>query len=188
VVWVDLNTIHVDLPSARPNRSHLSQVSDSASEALIPVRWIGVHPFQDYEHSAHDRTVGAVPLIIFPRLPTAGTPTVTSELKISPCILFFPRAVLCRWTSPRISRGSIWRSEFERPIYFVETRNGFVCCWCHVSRDRIVLQSHPLSPVPVRTLKHPQEAEVIGQVVERRFVSGGGRCFIPSQSGESLQN
>lgn len=58
-----------------------------------------------------------------------------------------------------------WRSEFERPIYFVETREGHVCCWCSVRRSEIILQSHPLSPVPPRILKHPQEAEVIGQVV-----------------------
>lgn len=58
-----------------------------------------------------------------------------------------------------------WRSELERPIYFVETREGHVCCWCSVRRGEIVLQSHPLSPVPPRILKHPQEAEVIGQVV-----------------------
>jgi hypothetical protein len=58
-----------------------------------------------------------------------------------------------------------WRSEYERPIYFVETRDGYTCSWCSVQRDGLVLQSHPLSPVPVRVLKHPQEAEVIGQVV-----------------------
>ncbi len=58
-----------------------------------------------------------------------------------------------------------WRSELERPIYFVETREGHVCCWCSVRRGEIVLQSHPLSPVPARILKHPQEAEVLGQVV-----------------------
>jgi hypothetical protein len=34
-----------------------------------------------------------------------------------------------------------------------------------LQQDELVLQSHPLSPVPVRLLKHPQEAEVIGQVV-----------------------
>ena len=67
----------------------------------------------------------------------------------------------------------IWRSESERPIYFIETRDGFVCSWCHVSRDGIVLQSHPLSPVAVRTLKHPQEAEVIGQVVGVAMRLGG---------------
>jgi transcriptional regulator with XRE-family HTH domain len=64
----------------------------------------------------------------------------------------------------RVEEGP-WRSEFERPIYFVETREGHVCCWCSVRRSEIVLQSHPLSPVPPRILKHPQEAEVIGQVV-----------------------
>jgi hypothetical protein len=58
-----------------------------------------------------------------------------------------------------------WRSELERPIYFVETRDGYVCCWCSVRRGEIVLQSHPLSPVPARILKHPQEAEVVGQVI-----------------------
>ena len=72
----------------------------------------------------------------------------------------------------RVTDG-LWRSEYERPIYFVETRDGYVCSWCHVSRDRITLQSHPLSPVPVRTLKHPQEAEVIGQVVGVAMRLGG---------------
>ena len=64
----------------------------------------------------------------------------------------------------RVEEGQ-WRSEFERPIYFVETREGYVCCWCSLKRGEIVLQSHPLSPVPPRILKHPQEAEVVGQVV-----------------------
>ncbi|HTR27390.1 MAG TPA: helix-turn-helix transcriptional regulator [Terriglobales bacterium] len=58
-----------------------------------------------------------------------------------------------------------WRSEYERPIYFVETREGFTCCWCSFRMNSLVLQPHPLSPAPVRVLKHPQEAEVIGQVI-----------------------
>jgi hypothetical protein len=58
-----------------------------------------------------------------------------------------------------------WRSEYERPIYFVETRDGFTCCWCSFRVNALVLQPHPLSPVSIRVLKHPQEAEVIGQVV-----------------------
>ena len=32
-------------------------------------------------------------------------------------------------------------------------------------REEVILQPHPLSPVPVRILRHPQEAEVLGQVV-----------------------
>jgi transcriptional regulator with XRE-family HTH domain len=59
----------------------------------------------------------------------------------------------------------MWRSEYERPMYFVETREGFTCCWCTVRGGQITLQSHPLSPVPVRTTRYPQDAEVLGQVV-----------------------
>ena len=64
----------------------------------------------------------------------------------------------------KVVEGS-WRSEYERPIYFVETREGHTCCWCSMRREEIILQSHPLSPAPVRILRHPQEAEVVGQVV-----------------------
>ncbi|MBI2678176.1 MAG: helix-turn-helix transcriptional regulator [Candidatus Koribacter versatilis] len=59
----------------------------------------------------------------------------------------------------------LWRSEYERPIYFVEGRDGFVCCWCSVKGEKIILQPHPLSPVQPRILRYPQEAEVVGQVV-----------------------
>jgi len=58
-----------------------------------------------------------------------------------------------------------WRSELERPIYFVETRDGHTCCWCSMRKEEIILQPHPLSPVAVRILRHPQEAEVLGQIV-----------------------
>jgi hypothetical protein len=67
-------------------------------------------------------------------------------------------------TKKKVSEGT-WRSEFERPVYFVEMRDGYACCWCSMKRDSIVLQPHPLSPVPVRVLRYPQEAEVLGQVV-----------------------
>lgn len=58
-----------------------------------------------------------------------------------------------------------WRSEYERPIYFIETREGHTCSWCSLKGDQLILQPHPLSPVPPRILKHTHEAEVIGQVV-----------------------
>ena len=90
----------------------------------------------------------------------------TSAVRISPCIRCCRRALFCRWMKARsqVVQG-MWRSELERPIYFVETREGYTCCWCSLKGDHIVLQPHPLSPVPVRVLRHPQEAEVIGQVV-----------------------
>jgi len=58
-----------------------------------------------------------------------------------------------------------WKSEFERPIYFIETRNEYICSWCVLYGSQLTIQPHPLSPNKFRTMKHPQEAEVIGQVV-----------------------
>lgn len=58
-----------------------------------------------------------------------------------------------------------WASEYERPIYFIETRNGYTCSWCARNDDNLIVQPHPLSPVQPRVLKMAHEVEVIGQVV-----------------------
>jgi transcriptional regulator with XRE-family HTH domain len=58
-----------------------------------------------------------------------------------------------------------WRSEFERPIYFVETRNGYTCSWCEVNGPMLVMKAHPLSPAKTKILRYGSEAEIFGQVV-----------------------
>jgi transcriptional regulator with XRE-family HTH domain len=59
-----------------------------------------------------------------------------------------------------------WRNEYERPIYFLETRNEFICSWCNITEGgHLVIQPHPMSPVLPRIFRYPQDAEVIGQVV-----------------------
>jgi hypothetical protein len=57
-----------------------------------------------------------------------------------------------------------WRSEYERPIYFLETREKFFCCWCRVDGEEIIAETHPLSPERARILRRPQ-VDVLGQVV-----------------------
>jgi len=64
----------------------------------------------------------------------------------------------------RIEEGS-WASEYDRPIYFVETRTGFACAWCSVEGGNLVLQPHPLSGQRVRLFRYGYDAEIIGQVV-----------------------
>jgi len=73
-----------------------------------------------------------------------------------------------------------WRSEYERPLYFVETRDGYTCCWCSMRKDEIILQPHPLAPAAVRILRHPQEAEVLGQVVGVAMKLTGWHALEPS--------
>ncbi len=57
-----------------------------------------------------------------------------------------------------------WRTEFDRPIFFVEMRDGYACSWCEVSGNRLTLVPHPLSGCTVRQFTYPDEAEIIGQV------------------------
>jgi transcriptional regulator with XRE-family HTH domain len=70
-------------------------------------------------------------------------------------------------------RNSGWNNEFERPIYFLDTRSGYNCGWCQRDGDNLILQPHPLSDCPGRVFRRPTQAEVIGQVV------GLGMLLVP---------
>jgi transcriptional regulator with XRE-family HTH domain len=56
------------------------------------------------------------------------------------------------------------RTEFDRPIYFVELRDGYACSWCDLLDDQLLLLPHPLSPCSVRKFKYGTDAEIVGQV------------------------
>lgn len=76
-------------------------------------------------------------------------------------------------TRNHVSNGA-WASEHERPIYFVEMRGSHACCWCTASRDLIILQPHPLSPVTPKVLQL-HDAEVLGQVIGAALMFGERR-------------
>jgi transcriptional regulator with XRE-family HTH domain len=57
-----------------------------------------------------------------------------------------------------------WRTEFDRPIYFVELRDSYACAWCEVKNSQITLIPHPLSGCMIRQFAYPDDAEIIGQV------------------------
>ena len=58
-----------------------------------------------------------------------------------------------------------WTNEFERPIYFLERREGYECGWCTLADGRLLVQPHPASPAKVRVYGYPGDVDVIGQVV-----------------------
>jgi hypothetical protein len=70
-------------------------------------------------------------------------------------------------------RSLPWRSEFDRPIYFVELRDGYACAWCEVQGKQLLLVPHPLSGCGIRQFAYPTEAEIVGRVtgVAMRIVS-----------------
>jgi transcriptional regulator with XRE-family HTH domain len=66
-----------------------------------------------------------------------------------------------------ISLRKEWKHEFQRPIYFLMTREGYVCGWCELDKksEWLTLVPHPLSPVSGRRWKYRTEIENLGRVV-----------------------
>lgn len=65
----------------------------------------------------------------------------------------------------KVIRG-MWPSEHERPVYFVELRdNHYAVCWCELEGNYLLLVPSPKSPVPIRHLRYPQDADIVGRVV-----------------------
>jgi transcriptional regulator with XRE-family HTH domain len=164
---LELDSISADIGFGHPQKSHLSEALSNVKDVRVPTRldpsfslqkttdlrriieqW-GTVPMAHLSLFADDRYtygyVGSDDFTMYPILPPSSFVQVDEDKN-------------------KVGEG-IWRSEFERPIYFVEMRDGFTCCWCSMKRDSIVLQPHPLSPVSVRILRYPQEAEILGQVV-----------------------
>jgi hypothetical protein len=64
----------------------------------------------------------------------------------------------------KIMQG-LWVNEFDRPIYFFELRNNhYVCSWGELNGDQLLLIPSPRSPVQVRHLRFPQDADIVGRV------------------------
>ncbi|HUM04042.1 MAG TPA: helix-turn-helix transcriptional regulator [Terriglobales bacterium] len=164
---VDPASASADWSAAHPSHSHVADTSEEESVFSVPLR---LDPgFDLRETSDLGRMIqqwGSVPLSFLNGLASQRYTYAfigTEDFTMYP--LLQPGSFVQVDETRRRVIGRQWRSEYERPIYFVETREGFVCCWCSLRYNSLVLQPHPLSTTPVRVLKHPQEAEVIGQVV-----------------------
>jgi len=57
-----------------------------------------------------------------------------------------------------------WQNEFDRPIYFVELRNGYACSWCELDGNQLILIPCPQSRGQIRQLRYPNEADIVGRV------------------------
>lgn len=58
-----------------------------------------------------------------------------------------------------------WQNEFERPIYFIETRQAYICSWVMLLKPgQLLLQPYSLSPCQAHIKLLPEEAEIVGRV------------------------
>jgi hypothetical protein len=80
--------------------------------------------------------------------------------------LLLPGSLVLVDPARRQVKNSGWKNEFERPIYFVDLRQGYRCAWCVQEPKTLILQPHSLSPCTPKIFSYPGEGEVVGQVIE----------------------
>jgi hypothetical protein len=68
-----------------------------------------------------------------------------------------------------------WKNEFDRPIFFVELRDGYACSWCELDGNQLLLIPCPQSRGQIRHVRYPTEADIVGRVtaVTMRIAESG---------------
>jgi hypothetical protein len=189
---VDLNHAASDLSLIDMPKSHRAEVLNAATEVTVPVKF---DPAFDTRKTANlGRMVekwGTMPLAYlsgFTKSDFTYGYVGMEDFTMYPIVQ--PGSFLQIDESKNEVVNGVWRSEYERPIYFVETREGYTCSWCTLKRDQLILQPHPLSPVPVRLMRYPHDAEVVGRVVGVAMKLGDWRpCkTVPESRGTAELN
>jgi transcriptional regulator with XRE-family HTH domain len=111
----------------------------------------------------------------------------TSDRRMMP--LLRPGSIVLVDASLRRIDDGDWSSEHDRPMYFVEVREGYRCGWFHRDGSRLVMQPHPLSHCLPEAWRVPDEAEVVGQVTGVVTRLNGPLCIpageSPGERGDS---
>ena len=57
-----------------------------------------------------------------------------------------------------------WHHEHDRPIYFFELRDRYVCSWCELHGGQLILVPSPQSGLSARPVRYPDDVEIVGRV------------------------
>jgi transcriptional regulator with XRE-family HTH domain len=74
-----------------------------------------------------------------------------------------------------------WKTDFDRPVYFTELRDGYVCSWCEIDRGRLMVIPHAHAHREVRVFDYPGQAEIVGRVTGVTMSIVGDRAPEPRE-------
>lgn len=165
---VDLDKIakyQISMPLARTHLANL-EVYDNDRSVSFPVRFDpGFKPDRTNLLSRIVEIWGEVPISLIQQLDFRHTSygyIGLEDYTLYP--LLRPGSFVQIDDRQRRVQKFTWRTEFERPIYFIELRTGYACSWCEVQGAQLMLLPHPLSQCGVRQFAYPDEAEIVGRV------------------------
>ncbi len=165
---VKLASMPADASATEIERTHVVGIGvDPHGEAILP---LSLDPGIDVRRttfiSRFIQRWGKLPLMLMSgldlkahRYAYVGTDDWTMDPLIPPGSL-----VLVDESRARVAPGG-WTDEWDRPVYLVEHREGYMVGWCYLDTGRLTVAGHPSSPVAPRVFAYPSEADVIGQVV-----------------------
>lgn len=164
---VDLAQILLDGSYANPPKTHpVAAPSSRRGSAALPLK---LEPGVDFRRTTYLSRViqqwGRLPLSLLDNLDIDECRygvIGTEDFMMFPPLR--PGTFVQIDENQREIQNAGWMNEFDRPIYFLELREGYACCWCSVASEHLILQPHPGSPCEPVVLKS-QDADVIGRVI-----------------------
>jgi integrase len=57
-----------------------------------------------------------------------------------------------------------WHDEHDRPVFFFELRDRYVCSWCELHGGQLILVPTPQSRGQARHIRYPDDATIVGRV------------------------
>jgi transcriptional regulator with XRE-family HTH domain len=165
---VDLHRIAKHQLAMPLENTHLTNIDvhDKDRTATFPVRFD--HGFNMGKTSLLSRMVeiwGEIPIALIQHLDVRHNHygyIGLQDLTLSP--LMRPGSFVQIDPRSRKVQSFKGRGEFDRPIYFVESRDGYLCSWCELQGNQLLIVPHPLSPCSIRQYLYGTDAEIVGQV------------------------
>src|SRR5258708_36897007 len=88
-----------------------------------------------------------------------------SDRRMAPILR--PGSMVVVDTAIRSIAGEEWSTEYDRPLYFVETRGGYRCGWFMKLKTTLVMEPHILSPRGAEAGSTPAQAQVVVKMGRR---------------------
>lgn len=165
---VDLQKLHAHQLAAPLPNTHLAtlEVYDADQTVTFPVRFDRAFDLDNTNLLARMVEIwGEVPIALIQHLDVRHSLygyIGLQDFTLSP--LLRPGSFVQIDPEVRKIQPMRWRTEYDRPIYFVELRDGYACSWCELHENHLLLLPHPLSPCSVRQVNYGTDAEIVGQV------------------------
>jgi len=78
--------------------------------------------------------------------------------------------------------NATWHNDHDRPIYFFELRDRYVCSWCELDGGKLILIPSPQSRLPARHVRYPGDADILGRV------TGVTMCIVETTSTQPRES